>query len=504
MESATHRALQIPEVLHEIFSKLGAQQNSPVNLPFGTYETVNGAAIAHEHQHTLGALARCCRGFSDPALDVLWEYMGSLIPLFKVLGLKRGDNDNYYLSRSITPSRWARFELYARRMRHLKCDNYGEEVDDVVFLRVAQCLQGRPLLPSLHSLTFPFSAQLFHLASPSLKRLDLSAGDHQSEKDGDAAISEWIAESSDQLEDLTATTESSLFILPTIGRFNTLRRLELWFDSWPPLDPHIVNKVFTLRSLVELTLILSKTLKRPSTPLSIVTDMHDLRKLVLSGPLFYIRHALTCAARAPLASLGIYLHKDHIGDFKNSLNPMLFPWRGTLRSLSLGEFEPAGLLQDLTVIEPFFELRKLREFFFNPAVPIDFCDKDLLVVAKAWPEMEMLKLDGKSSIDTPRATLAALQSFALWCPKLRSLCLHLGVAHVLSSPRVMSHRLHHLTIYPNIDGDPVVIARYIDALFPSLLSVTSQHRYKETEVERMVKQFQMVRDEDVWRRNMVH
>ena len=41
--------------------------------------------VASEADATAAALARCCRSFEEPVLDVLWEKQGRLTPLLKCI-----------------------------------------------------------------------------------------------------------------------------------------------------------------------------------------------------------------------------------------------------------------------------------------------------------------------------------------------------------------------------------------------------------------------------------
>jgi hypothetical protein len=57
-----HRALFIDELLRQIFS-----------------------FISEDGSETLGALARSCKAWTDPALDLVWMTLTSVVPLLHVI-----------------------------------------------------------------------------------------------------------------------------------------------------------------------------------------------------------------------------------------------------------------------------------------------------------------------------------------------------------------------------------------------------------------------------------
>lgn len=61
-----HRCLDIYEILEHIFRLLSSREGG-------------------RHLRTLAALARTCKSFSEPALDLLWHSQTSLVPLISNL-----------------------------------------------------------------------------------------------------------------------------------------------------------------------------------------------------------------------------------------------------------------------------------------------------------------------------------------------------------------------------------------------------------------------------------
>ncbi|RDB17274.1 hypothetical protein Hypma_001954 [Hypsizygus marmoreus] len=510
MESATHRALSIPEVFREILLKLGAQQHTFVNpacKPASTFEYVDNVLVLHENQATLSRVARCCREFSSPALDVLWTHMSSLIPLFKLIGLVSGSIGlgGYCLSGHITPSQLARFEHYARRIRHLDC---SDDVDYIVFLRVAKLLQGRDLLPSLLSVATLCPSQLLHLVSTNVRKIHLVEFGDMHNADHAATVLEWVAEMACRLEVLVVQAYLS-DILPTIGQYDCLRCLDLSLgEDEVSVDLHLLNSsIFTRRSLQELSLGLGELRERPSASLQVFREIHNLRKLDIRAPRFFVKHALACVVNSPIALLDLTCSEPNssVIEHQNSLSMQLSQWRDTLHTLSLENH--TDLLDDLEEIEPLFELKALRSLRLCPVSSLNLSNGDLYKIAHAWPEMEVLTL-ADNKCKRPRATIAALEGFALLCPKLRRLRLPLDIDNLPPSPRIMSHKLQSLHIAWSMKKGASTVARHLDAIFPALHSVYEVHerhlpeRRLWEEVDKAIKMFQMVRTEDRKRQSM--
>lgn len=74
-----HVALQTYDILCHIFEQLSA----PSNIPLESWTDVD--PLRDLNLATLARSARVCRSWSDPALRVLWEQLGSIEPLLKLV-----------------------------------------------------------------------------------------------------------------------------------------------------------------------------------------------------------------------------------------------------------------------------------------------------------------------------------------------------------------------------------------------------------------------------------
>ena len=86
--TSTEHALTIPEIVHQIFLVLGPQplKHQRWRRPSSRQETSQSAfAFSDCDRQTLASAARCCKRFSELALDVLWWFQASVLPLLSVL-----------------------------------------------------------------------------------------------------------------------------------------------------------------------------------------------------------------------------------------------------------------------------------------------------------------------------------------------------------------------------------------------------------------------------------
>ncbi|KAI0305892.1 hypothetical protein B0F90DRAFT_937221 [Multifurca ochricompacta] len=131
-ESTTHRVLAIPELLQIIFS-------------FGTRASNASNALV-------------CRTWREVALDHLWRDVDDIYHLLQLLAPlhRRGEHEYYKFRRTPTPSDWAHFVPYARRVRSLDFGANSSEkarsLADSVFDDIARTRTTLEILPNLRRL----------------------------------------------------------------------------------------------------------------------------------------------------------------------------------------------------------------------------------------------------------------------------------------------------------------------------------------------------------------
>ncbi|KAJ8594790.1 hypothetical protein M405DRAFT_450304 [Rhizopogon salebrosus TDB-379] len=156
-----HRALFILEILVEIF------KFSDFNLPW-----------YHRSRKTLGTLARTCKTFHDPAMDLLWADMDNLQPLFGCVtrlhpmiygGVPKAPDFVSHCFRDIEPlseSEAHQFLRHAARVRSLIVISFLEDEETRCYHHIH--LLSR--LPSLEICVFPRLLSLTWMVQPQDRR----------------------------------------------------------------------------------------------------------------------------------------------------------------------------------------------------------------------------------------------------------------------------------------------------------------------------------------------
>ncbi|OBZ66637.1 hypothetical protein A0H81_13398 [Grifola frondosa] len=133
----------------------------------------------------------------------------------------------------------------------------------------------------------------------------------------------------------------------------------------------------------------------------------------------------------------------------------------------------AALFPD--AIQPLLDLHSLTSItleLFNVGLSLAVSDVD--VMAKSWPHLARFSFGGSISTPTlPEVTI--LIAFAELFPALKELTLHLDVTIVPSgnSIPILSHGLQKLQIGCYDIPKPVLLAQFIDSIFPYIATDSS-------------------------------
>ncbi|KAF8441751.1 hypothetical protein L210DRAFT_3447587 [Boletus edulis BED1] len=165
-----HHALEIQEILLNVFSHL--------HLPW------------HAAEPELASLARTCRAFKEPALDVLWEELNNLSPLTRCLPetshqLSPDDRGRRSFSRPLTQIEWDILQSYTRRIRIIANFDWGLDEKSVEILSNPPTTE--PLFPNVRELHCNFESitmDLFRLPLPSLVSVWVNLNHPHSLQDG--------------------------------------------------------------------------------------------------------------------------------------------------------------------------------------------------------------------------------------------------------------------------------------------------------------------------------
>ncbi|TFK52294.1 hypothetical protein OE88DRAFT_1734312 [Heliocybe sulcata] len=139
-----HRALTIPEVLHEIFTQFRVHSGYPNTVSVPARADLLRAALA-------------CRQFCEPALRVSWSELRSLRPLLQVLC----EDEEAISLDVIPPSQWTRFLRYSSWVLELYVND-----DDLQSLKFAYIYGNTP--------TANLPSETMFLLSPTIRDLSVT------------------------------------------------------------------------------------------------------------------------------------------------------------------------------------------------------------------------------------------------------------------------------------------------------------------------------------------
>ncbi|KAJ4499436.1 hypothetical protein C8R41DRAFT_754278 [Lentinula lateritia] len=135
-------------------------------------------------KRTVSRLARTCRAISEPALDVLWRDLDSLIPiigLFPATLLKKVRKPGLGLSKEPAEQDWTKILRYGERVRSVLYNETANNVSPSIFLTLAQNRPREYMLPNLLHLSWKVETliALDHCAmflNPTIKSLQFELG----------------------------------------------------------------------------------------------------------------------------------------------------------------------------------------------------------------------------------------------------------------------------------------------------------------------------------------
>ena len=414
------------------------------------------------------ALACCCRSFEDPALDALWETQHLLTPLLKTFPedvRNEGDSEcnvsaqatyvvsslNYftrkYFKRLPTSQELARFRKYAGRMRDFSDTGSLDDLSPEVFLVLQRFSFNEPLLPNLKTLqlwsaTVDFAPFILLFISPGTSRINIIFETYNLSIALIASVITIFPARCPNLQHIglhslprdPMITNAVSELLLTTNR-NTLRT----FDVDSPLTEEARGVVHRLPDLRYLTVVTGGGTSLPSlmlpslTKLLIIEHDHDHDWLDWME-MFY------GATLGKLETVNFAPESEQIGDF-------------------LGAFERAALAASVqNALSNFVlytryswdpKLSSLLSFTQMKTLSIHFpCDRgcylrvgddDIINLARAMPELEILRLGDRPCRRIPTGVTAkGLAVLAHHCPNLSVLCIHFQVASLTLPPATFS------------------------------------------------------------------
>ncbi|KDQ60327.1 hypothetical protein JAAARDRAFT_191719 [Jaapia argillacea MUCL 33604] len=466
------------------------------------------AEFAHKDADHLSvaSMAMTCQTFAGPALDILWHYQESVVPLIRTLPSSLLEETEEAVTghlvmsfkRPMKPSDWSRFVVYAPRVKMLRLglwykgrshslEGVLSKLDLDTYRGVAP-IETTALLPNLQLITidpphwyiFPHIPLLFGprtvtvtLAFAPNQTQDtlrdvLNAIRHKSPHIGALQVTECDFMNDDEL------AEYSNFICG----MSDLRLLAFEPELPHRVWAHLASVPF---SVIKLTLppahlgLLSTSL--PSTPFSAL----GMITLTISDSGSWTD--FTSCLSSPLEILNLDLKfVPTVADLRSCFSTVerfsptlsIFTFRQVSMELFVSESDIP--LPNDTLI-PLLKLHKLQKLRLNFAPFPDIDDAFMNEMARSWPEIWSLDLTscpvwgGHSNI-----TLNGLVPFARYCPELTSIGIAIDAGGELPDPpdNLCHKNLKEIRVAVESEiEDPEGVAAFLTSLFSSLAIVTT-------------------------------
>ncbi|KAJ7803572.1 hypothetical protein B0H14DRAFT_2887402 [Mycena olivaceomarginata] len=489
-----HRSLRIPEIVSLICDK-----------------TLNGAehyfrSLNSDTSQTLAALARTCKAFQDPALDVLWRYQSTVMHVLDCMPgdiweLDDPESEEVRLKRPVLPSDWERPLAYSRRVKSFKYDAAHSYPDSAAFYEMLRmCLLPEPLFPNIESIEWDTSdAALFpHFClflGPRLTSLTLGL----CQSTPHLSLLPTLAMQCPLLEEVSIACSKGLVgrcesVSFFVKELTHLKNLEV-----PCLDAAALEHIARLPNFDPLYLSDQTPVGPFLTPSPSEVPSSALEELSMTltdvsaatEVLAQFRHCLLrrVAVTVPRNTPANAIAKCYTAVELNC-------HRKSLSSLSIEPEESAQDTADQAQIAlyairgahllPLFMFRKLESVTIAGPVGLDLDDVAAADMARAWPRIMRLQLCASSFKHiSPRMTLRALLAFAQFCPRLWMLELSLDATAVAEweagNPEEERRQQRHLTSLHVVDspiGLPLIVAAFLSSVFPKLECITTERVFR--------------------------
>ncbi|KAJ6460987.1 hypothetical protein C8R45DRAFT_1081006 [Mycena sanguinolenta] len=521
-----HRTFHIPEILDLIFAALqGFCPDDEPDLGFHIPVKERNKILGRGE---LAALARTCKTFCDPALDILWREQETLVNLLKCLPSHLWKEEieqtsstdterTFSIIGSICSADWHIPLAYASRIQKLRLESWGlnKEISSVVDL--FELLEGPEfprdyLCPNLKKLSFDFhdegSLYLHLFLGPNTVHIDLGLPFNSptpSLPDLPIRYSELRTLHLDQVPysgwwlhgpwDRFLCRNDISRITPTLNRVEDL--------ALPLLDraglEHI-SRLPLLRSFRVETMLLADlgppsrmcSLVDPQAPsFSALRDLHlvettieiviEFLELLSDRCLVSFRVGTTepvtrSTTRRLYAALARHLSHSVLQTLCVGL-----PEKDDMEMQS-----PSGDLANYAIngfiVATLFCFANLTEICLAPPTGFDLDDTVASDIAHAWPKVRTLSLTGSTHLYRPSSiSLIGLTTFAKHCQELTSLSIGIDASTVPPSDDSTEIVSQFSLVYLDVDISPITnpdgVASFISVLLPNLAHIWTHREW---------------------------
>ncbi|KDQ64085.1 hypothetical protein JAAARDRAFT_43288 [Jaapia argillacea MUCL 33604] len=455
-----HQVLQARELLDLILQGLSDPQDS-------------GCLAA------LGCVARSCRVLEEPALDVFWSKMDTIIPFLKMMSCFEVVNGTYMLTRVTVDSEVKRLLSYSHRVREYRF-TLETAIHDSVFHVLLGLCQG-PIFPELRRIhLLSTSSRLFPFISPSLRTVDIPSGGTTFSLPAAALLSVLVSQVPNlehvHIQRVTFQPPMDLIVKMTNLRSLMLNNIEtvvdgaslLLFSAMPHLTQLGVN-------------VDGSTLTHGCSTITFLR----LVKLDLKGRLEHVVAVLGVISSDRLEDSVIRNLSGHQweewGDCFLTLQER---FQATLRRVDFrceaGTAHPSTIPRTMPFqpLEPLLKLRHLQHLVIDSIASTPaLSDEHACCMATSWPEIETLNIlpsNCRGIYLSCTTKIHCLQVFALSCPHLVELKIpiHGEAPYVWTDIPVLRHQLREVALGDMGVTQTANAARFLDRLFPYLRTVS--------------------------------
>ncbi|KAF9465161.1 hypothetical protein BDZ94DRAFT_1215043 [Collybia nuda] len=483
--------------------------------------------LKYTDRKTDARCARVSKAWHEPSLDSLWYHFDHLKGLFVLLCLDMAysiNPDIMDFSSSYIPSdRWERFFFYAKRIKHLECNDTDNGIHHSAFATLSFFRPVLHILPNLTHLTWrndpsqpALSLKLCLLfLAPGLKSLTVRTGLVAIE--GDLfAIGNFFQEVAGRCPQLEHIDFSSLIsfrdmgpMFPKfIGSFSKLKTVSL-------PEGLICSDVVTMLATSCLCLEgIRCTTPKPEVYRLLgqgrdVLDLENfmpyvgqhgfrsIRTLHLTAHLWNVTRFLLAiptisqVCELVVRTLTLESAKNVEGFFTtvSALCPKIEVFSISIQSASMQQFE----VLPFSSIAPLLTCRSLISLSIESPSMLDIDDAEAVTMASSWPQLEELHLNPlpvPQAFECVSVTFATLAIFAELCPKLQYLGICSRASFVLTpETRRAFPRLKQLVLgIRDMDYNQDAAALYLaDILPPTCTLATTQLFSVLTQIDRKIR-----------------
>ncbi|KAH7924043.1 hypothetical protein BV22DRAFT_541321 [Leucogyrophana mollusca] len=487
-----HRCLHATDILYEIASKIYGYPGDPSTMRM---------PVLRQARADLASLARTCRTFRDPALDVLWSFLNSFDPLIRCLpqDLWVKDEGGFLVfARPLSSSNWVVFQQHAQRVRifgKYRSPFLFEYIGYDVLRALSRFLpDGGCFLPNLRQLNWPQPQD--HMCRSSgtdyYLLLPLFMGPHLSHLclgSGLGIGTDLPSEPSTSALSIVSSLHASS---PLIKKFECMgvsgkmmQSISESISQWPRLEyveadalsQHAITHLSSLKSFKHLGVRLDQQGHHTHANFPPTLESFKIAAQSPTACQQYLEDIhLTCG------HLSIYIISTEFSS-PSSFQQFFLLLSSHLSAAGLHTLKIVHYSPDdrdpvdwgLETLKPLFVFRNLTTFHSSRYCTAKLADADLEEIALAWPQLEVFDLDTNTA--TPLVTFTGMLSLLRHCRRLRELRVTIN-ATILDAintegngSEVANYNITLLDVGHSHIRDPVRVAEFLSAIMPRLTKI---------------------------------